>query len=656
MRWTKLFLCVLGGFFALLVVAAGALWLGGSRAAIWAVEHPLSATIGRQIRIDGPLTFSWGAPSRIVVQDIQVANAGWGSQPEMFSAKRLEIDLFVRTLLFGPTRIPLIRLDGAKLLLETSQQNQGNWDFGLSSAAPQKRGQFPILQQFVLADSELTYRNGQTGAQTALGLAKLQLDAPDPAGQVKMAGDGSFQKRAYRFTGAVGSLAALRDASKPYPMKFDGTLEAIRVAIDGTIAEPLDFNGLDLRLSLAGKKLDDLASMLGVPLPELPDFKGTSQLTGGNGNWALKAVSVQLGKSDVAGGLAIDTNAKVPHIEANLTSSYMDLADFKGFYGGKPDTSTTPAKPPDPDGRVLPNTRIAIQKLPDLNADLKFDAARIKSAGGLPIDRVSLGLQLKDGAITIQPLRFHTAQGDIDLSLYFTPFTKSGPPSLKGRVDVRHIDLHQLLGGPTMPDMVKETGGVVGGFFKLDATGVSLREFLGNMNGDAGLFMENGQVSALLEQLAPIDVLGALGVYVRGDAPVQINCLVSRFDIKKGVATASTLLFDTDNATVVGGGNVNFADETLFLELKPYNKSFTTVSLRTPVEVRGTFAKPAFNVKAGTLIARLGAAVGIGVLFPPAALLPLIDTGLGDQNACSKAYATQSPPKGPGTPGGNSGP
>ena len=39
----------------------------------------------------------------------------------------------------------------------------------------------------------------------------------------------------------------------------------------------------------AGRKLHEIADLLGVPLPELPDFKGTSKLVGGNGKWELKA-------------------------------------------------------------------------------------------------------------------------------------------------------------------------------------------------------------------------------------------------------------------------------------------------------------------------------------------------------------------------------
>jgi hypothetical protein len=66
--------------------------------------------------------------------------------------------------------------------------------------------------------------------------------------------------------------------------------------------------------------------------------------------------------------------------------------------------------------------------------------------------------------------------------------------------------------------------------------------------------------------------------------------------------------------------------------------------LRTPVKVDGTLAKSEYTLRPEGLVARLGAAIGLGIIAPPAALLALIDTGLGGENACSKAYAKQAPP------------
>ena len=149
-------------------------------------------------------------------------------------------------------------------------------------------------------------------------------------------------------------------------------------------------------------------------------------------------------------------------------------------------------------------------------------------------------------------------------------------------------------------------------------------------------------------------MLEALGVYITGDKPQPINCIISRFDVKTGNAAAQTFLVDTPSTTITASGDINFADETLGLHIVPYNKGFAPLSLRTPIDIGGTFKKPDFHVETGTLVARVAAAVGLGVLFPPAALLPLVDTGLGVDNACKVAYAKQQAPGNPEAKSGSS--
>src|SRR6185437_6172394 len=96
-------------------------------------------------------------------------------------------------------------------------------------------------------------------------------------------------------------------------------------------------------------------------------FRGTSELVGGNGEWSLNAVSLRIGNSDVEGGLSINTKVKVPSIKAKLTSSYIDLTDFKGLYGGRPESAPPPASP---SGDVIPTEPLALHQLPDIAADL----------------------------------------------------------------------------------------------------------------------------------------------------------------------------------------------------------------------------------------------------------------------------------------------
>ncbi|HZB91920.1 MAG TPA: AsmA family protein [Stellaceae bacterium] len=632
---------VLAAVVALFAAAGLVLWIGSGPVVAWAIEHPVSAAMGRQITLSGRLSIAWGSPTRIVAEGVRVANAPWGTAPDMLNARRLEIELYPWSLVTGPTRIALADVEGASLLLETNAEGVGNWKF--SNAAPKKRKHFPVLQQLVVHDSALRWHNGRTNARTEIDVAALSFAAPDARGPVKVDGEGRFQDMPAKLAATVGPLAMLRSSTTPYPVTLHGSLSGMTLDINGQVAEPLDFSGVDLRLSLAGEGLDALSDKLGVPLPALPAFRGTAKLEGGQGDWRLDAMSLKLGASDLEGGIAINTNTRVPRLTANFTSSYLDLADFMGAVGGRPTKAGMAPPSHAPGGRVIPDMPIPVHKLPDVDAQLDFYGTRIRSSGGVPLQAVTLGLSLAKGELTLKPLRFHVASGDLALNGHFTPWVKEGAPRLDADLSLSQVNLQQLFDRPGMPGPLRKTRGILGGDMKIRTTGVSLRQFLGRMDGEAGIFMQHGEFSQLMQKLAPIDVLETLGVLLKGDKALPINCLVSHFDVKDGVATATTLLFDTSDTEIVGSGNVNFASETLYLDLDPYNKTPVPLSLRTPILARGTFAKPQFSINPTGLLARLGAAVGLGIVFPPAAVLALADTGLGSNNACARAFARHPP-------------
>jgi AsmA family protein len=629
----------------LLGIAIAAVVLGAAPLVRWAVEQPLSRIAGRKIALDGPLSVQWGLPTRISAEDVHVANAAWGSRPDMFVAQRLEIELSPWTLLDRPVHVSRITVDHAMLLLETSPAGERNWHLALTSAAP-GRSDFPDLNHLLVRDGSFVFRNGVTGAETKVALNALEFAAPDPAAPAKFTADGLFQQRPTRLVATVGPLRDLRDQAKPYPIAVEASLADSHLVVQGTVQHPLDFSGLDLRLSLSGRKLDDIGDAFGVPLPPLPDFRGTAQLTGTGDEWALKALTVKLGHSDLEGGIAVNTHGKVPHLRADLTASRFDVGDFVGFLGATPATSSAPstaAQQDNPGHRIIPATPIAVDRLAGIDADLSFDAARLDPSKGLPLERLSAGLHLKDGVLTLTPLRFAVAGGAVSVDMILDARPRS--PRLDLDLDIRQIDLHRLAAGTAVPDLVKETRGIAGGFVRVKSAGKSLRDFLAHMDGDAGLFVEQGQLSRLLQEIGGLNVVQALGLVVNGDRAIPINCLISRFDIKSGIATAAPLLLDTDDSTMVGKGNVNFAAETIYLDIKPYHKHFTPLTLRAPIELRGTFAQPQIGVSKVGLVERLGAAITLGVLVPPAALLPLIDTGLGDNKACASAFA--QPPEAP---------
>lgn len=75
------------------------------------------------------------------------------------------------------------------------------------------------------------------------------------------------------------------------------------------------------------------------------------------------------------------------------------------------------------------------------------------------------------------------------------------------------------------------------------------------------------------------------------------------------------------------------------------------LSFKAPLHVRGSFKHPSVSVDEGVLEMRAGSAIALSVLAPAAALIPLINTGPGENSDCAKLLVDahirpQAPPPG----------
>src|SRR5690242_11822533 len=255
MRALKIVGWILGGLLLLVVGVVAAVAIGGDKAMAYLIQHQGAALLHRDIRLGG-FHVAWGNPIRIVADDVHVANASWGTEPDMFAARHLELEVEPWPLLHGKVSIPHVALDGSRTLLETSNKGEKNWDlFAAKAAAPQKRTQFPDVRHVDVTDSSFAFRNGQTKADTEVGLAKVQAETPDAASPIKLVGDGTFQKQPYHLEGTVGALAQLQNPTEPYGVDVGGTLGDTKLWFSGKMTEPLDVAGLDARVSVDGKDL-----------------------------------------------------------------------------------------------------------------------------------------------------------------------------------------------------------------------------------------------------------------------------------------------------------------------------------------------------------------------------------------------------------------
>lgn len=643
MRAAKIAGAMFLGLVLLPMILAGVVLAAGEPVLRWAVEGPLSRAAGQQIRIEGPLSITWGLPTRVVAENVHVANARWGSRPDLFVAQRLEVEIFPATLLDRRSHLPLVSIEHALLLFETSSGGQSNWRFLRELLKTTSRRAFPVLDHILLRDGRVVFHNGATEAERDLTAERLEIDAPDSAGPARLTAQARFNDLPARLAGTVGPLADLRSPPRPYPVDLTASLGDSSIKLQGTAARPLDLSGIEARLRLSGRHARDVAAALGLSLPRFPDFQAEGDLSGGGENWRLSAVTLTLDHSRLAGSLALERPPdRVPHFQAELTSSVIDLDDIAGLLDGRrpAPAASSPAGSADGKRPMLPATPFPASALAGIDADIDIAVDRV--TGGPPLRRLSAALRLRNGVLTLRPLSVGLAGGEARAELAYD--TRAAPFPLTLDLDLRRIDLQQLVSGPALSARFGEARGTAGGVFHIRSAGASLRELLERMEGEAALVLDQGRFGRILRAIAGPDVVNALDLAATDDRPPAVNCLIARFDIAKGIATASTLLADTDAVMLIGKGGFNFAAETIYLDVTPYHKHVAPSTSRTPVEMRGTFAAPSIAVSKAEIQERFGRTLSLDMLAPPS-LQPIIDAGLGPGSACNSAV--QLPPSEP---------
>jgi uncharacterized protein involved in outer membrane biogenesis len=151
--------------------------------------------------------------------------------------------------------------------------------------------------------------------------------------------------------------------------------------------------------------------------------------------------------------------------------------------------------------------------------------------------------------------------------------------------------------------------------------------------------MGTGRISNLLLEYAGIDIEESLKFLIGGDKTVPIRCAFGDFSVRQGVMTSNRLVFDTTDTVILGEGTISLRDERLDLRLKPMPKDHSLFSLRSPLILSGTFKDPSFRPDLKVVTLRGIAAAVLATLAPPAALIPLFETGPGKDANCSLAVA-----------------
>jgi uncharacterized protein involved in outer membrane biogenesis len=267
---------------------------------------------GRDLNLAGDITLALGLNPALVVKDVSFQNAPWGSQPEMATIKRLDLQVELIPLLSKKIFIKRLVLQEPTVLIETDKSGKPNFLFDTArpGASPQAKGEpqpkapasIPALgvDQLEILKGRFTFRDGKTGATHALLVEKYTMKAASERSPVQLSLLASYDNKPFEVAGTVGPLVALTDPETPWPLKLTAKISGLNLSLDGDIKDVLGARIVSLAADANGASLKDAAAAAGLAkVPDIGPFRVSFQLKGQGEALSLKELKGEVGKEDL---------------------------------------------------------------------------------------------------------------------------------------------------------------------------------------------------------------------------------------------------------------------------------------------------------------------------------------------------------------------
>ncbi|MEM8800486.1 MAG: AsmA family protein, partial [Pseudomonadota bacterium] len=163
------------------------------------IEREVSAALGREIVIDGPIQFQIVPAPRLSVGDVRIAGGEKFSGTPLFQLDRLDVAVAIEPLLSGEIEVENITLVGPHVTLEKNKTGDANWQFTKAgSATPVEAGAEddtpagdtpPIrITELRIVDGDVSYRDLSADQEFMLTDLDATLSLDSLVGPMKLDG------------------------------------------------------------------------------------------------------------------------------------------------------------------------------------------------------------------------------------------------------------------------------------------------------------------------------------------------------------------------------------------------------------------------------------------------------------------------------------
>ncbi|MDX6748464.1 AsmA family protein [Geminicoccaceae bacterium 1502E] len=306
------------------------------------LEARASEALGREVSVGGEIGLAFSLRPTVALGNVTLANASWGTRPEMARVRRLAVRLALLPLLRGEADIESIAIEGADIVLETDAQGRGNWSpvkpagaagqgaaessSDAAGGGPARRDDgpatLPLVRSLRIVESVLSWRDGRSGALLAVAVDRLEAETDGLDQPIGLEARGTINGRRVELDGELGPLAALVTGQDPWPVRLDGEALDADFTIAGTVLRPLQPERLDLKVRVETRRPERLLA-IDAPLGVSPQLLG-----------ALERVRLAGRVAGSAGGPALeelDATARFAGLDIAAQGRIGDVVRLEGL-------------------------------------------------------------------------------------------------------------------------------------------------------------------------------------------------------------------------------------------------------------------------------------------------------------------------------------
>lgn len=577
----------------------------------------------RDLRIAGKIDVGL-LPPRLIVDDVSLTNAEWGSRPEMVKAKHVEIRAALLPLLIGEVRL---KIDVAEpdVFLETDAKGVGNWVLRPAikeqpPGAPSESKRLPVdFDTARISKAVIQFRSGRTKKTRRLTFDEASIRPAGRSGReilVKAAIDGVPVSLVATTDNLLIETLVVGDS---LGLELEAKIGGASLAASGRIGFPATGARLALKVRAEVAGMGELAKLAGERVPRLPPVKLEGEIKSDKRIHAFEEVKLSMGKSAASGSARIDLSGARPKVTADLAAPLIDLLELRDPAGQRR-TATSGTS-----GRVFSKDPLPLARLNAVDAEVNLKVDRLALPPGLLFEAVRGKVVLSRGRLETRSLNMRMGGGDVRFA---------GSLDAAGAKDARvnanmagnNIELGKMMAALGMEDIV--TDGRTELKAELRSTGGSSAALAAALEGHVRIVTGPARTRNRVIDRAGVvvitQVLNAVNPMRKTEQYTQIQCVVINVPVQNGVVTVDrTAALETTQVGVAMAGTVDLAAETIDLSIRPQAKEGISVGvggLANLVKVQGTLANPGVGVDVAGA-ASTAAQIGIGVMTGGLSLL-----------------------------------